>query len=163
VIEAAAVEAFWRLTDDLEAEGTKDTSGDLAGLEAALARAERLLAQLDTPDAQDALGERYLTVFRERREERDRAAEALGRARAEAGRDSVPDVQTLRAAWDRMGVQDRRELLGLRFHALALSRDRSVVVWPAGSDVELPRRGYGSAQPLRPFPDAPRGARKVTL
>ena len=163
VIEAAAVEAFWRLTDDLEAEGTRDTAGELAGLESALERAERLLAQLDNADAQDALGERYLSVFRGRREERDRIAEALGRAQAEASKDGMPDVETLRGVWDRMGVQDRRELLGLRFHALALSRDRSLVVWPAGSDVELPRRGYGAAQPLRPFPGPPRGARKVTL
>jgi DNA invertase Pin-like site-specific DNA recombinase len=163
VIEGAAVEAFWKVTADLEARGTVDNSGDLAALGTALERAERLLAQLDDPDAQDALGDRYLATYRQRREERERAAEALGRARADAGRDSVPDVETLRGAWDRMGVQDRRELLGLRFHALALSRDRSLVVWPVGSDVDLPRRGYGAALELRPFPDAPRSARKVAV
>src|SRR5215211_6958641 len=100
MIEEAAIAAFWNLTADLEAQGTEDASGELAGLEAALARAERLVAQLEDPDAQDALGERYLTVFRQRREDRDHAAEALGRARANVQRDSLPSAETLRGAWE---------------------------------------------------------------
>jgi site-specific DNA recombinase len=164
VVENAAVAAFWTLTADIEAEGTKDTSGELAGLESALERAERLLAQLEDPSAQDALGDRYLTVFRERREQRDRAAEALGRARADAGRDTLPDVETLRGVWDRMNVKDRRELLGLRFHALALSRDRSLVVYPAGADVgDLPTRGFRREPVLEPFPTPPSGAGLLAL
>jgi site-specific DNA recombinase len=163
-IEAAAIGAFWQLTDDIEVQGTKDTGGELSGLENALERAERLLAQLDDADAQDALGERYLAVFRQRREERDRAAEAVGRARAEAGKATLPDVETLRGAWDRMTVQDRRELLGLRFHCLALGRDRSLVVYPDGADVgDLPTRGYRKAPALAPFPATPRGARVLAL
>lgn len=162
-VEQAAIAAFWKLTADVEATGTKDTSGELSGLEAALERAERLLTQLQAPDAQDALGDDYLGVFRQRREERDRAAEALGRARADASRDGIPSADTLRAAWERMGVQDRRELLGLRFHALALGGDRSLVVWPAGSGIDLPRRGFKRAPVLEPFPAPPRSARVLAL
>jgi len=62
-----------------------------------------------------------------------------------------------------MGVQDRRELLGLRFHALALSRSRSLVVYPAGSDVELPTRGFKRAPALAPFPRVPGRARALAL
>ena len=162
-VEEAAVAAFWALTEDIEAEGAQDVSGELAGLEAALARAERLVAQLQSPDAQDALGESYLSVFRQRREERDRAAEALGHARAEASAETLPSIETLRGAWERMSVQDRRELLGLRFHCLALGRDRSLIVYPAGSEVDFPRRGFKRAPVLQPFPAAPDGARLLTL
>jgi site-specific DNA recombinase len=163
-LEDAAVAAFWALTEDLEAEGAEDVSGVLGGIEAALERAERLLAQLEGPAAQEALGERYLAVFGQRREERDLAAEALGHARAEAGTAAaLPSVETLRGAWERMTVQDRRELLGLRFHCLALGRDRSLVVYPAGADVAVPRRGFKRAPVLEPFPAPPHGARVLTL
>jgi hypothetical protein len=66
--------------------------------------------------------------------------------------------------WDRMNVKDRRELLGLRFHALALSRDRSLVVYPAGADVgDLPTRGFKQEPVLEPFPTPPSGARLLAL
>jgi site-specific DNA recombinase len=163
-VETSAVAAFWKLTDDLTAQGSRDTSGDLAGLEEALERAERLLAQLDTPEAQDALGERYLEVFRQRREARDHAAAELGHARSAASTDGVPDPETLRGVWQRLSVQERRELLGLRFHALALSSEPlSIVVYPAGWDLDLPRRGFKKAPVIEPFPDTPRGARVLAL
>ena len=164
VAEQAAVEAFWALTADLEAQGTDDVAGELSSLERALERAERLLAQLEDPRAQDALGDRYLAVFRERREQRDRAAENLGRARAHARAPDFPSTETLRGAWERMSNGDRRELLGLRFHCLSLSRDRSLVVYPAGADVgDLPSRGFKRAPGLQPFPDPPDGARVLAL
>jgi DNA invertase Pin-like site-specific DNA recombinase len=162
-IEAAAVEAFWKLTADLEAVGVPDASGELEALQAQLDRAEQRLAQVEGPAAQDAFGDRYIAVVGERREARDRAREALGHGRAAASTDGIPSSDTLRAAWERMGIQDRRELLHLRFHALDLSRDRALVVWPAGSDVDLPRRGYGGAAGLAPFPKVPRRARSLTL
>jgi site-specific DNA recombinase len=162
-VEAAAVEAFWALTNDLEAQGTQDDGGELAGLETAFERAGRLLNQLEDPQAQDALGDRYLTIFRERCEQHDRAAERLGRARAAAGTPDVPSSETLRGAWERMAVQDRRELLSLRFHCLALGRDRTLVVYPAGTDVEFPTRGFRRAPGLEPFPAAPAGARTLAL
>jgi site-specific DNA recombinase len=164
-VEDAAIAAFWALTSDREAEGARDVSGELAGLEAALERAERLLAQLEDPEAQEALGERYLSVFRQRREERDRAAEALGLARADAGAGAtLPSLETLRDSWERMSTPDRRELLGLRFHCLSLSRERTLTVYPVGTDVgDLPRRGFKRAPVLEPFPAPPDGARVLAL
>ena len=163
LVEDAAVAAFWALTADLEVQGTEDVGGELAGLQHAVERAERLVAQLEDPQAQEALGDRYLAVFRERREQRDRAAEELGRARAAASTPHVPSTETLRGAWDRMSAQDRRELLGLRFHCLALSRDRSLVVYPAGSEIDFPRRGFKRVPRLEPFPAPPDGARVLAL
>ena len=162
-IETAAVEAFWKLTADIEATGVADTTGELDALEQTAELTEQRLAQLSSPEAQDALGDRYLDTFRQRREEHAAALDALGHARAAASRDGIPSSDTLRAAWERMGVQDRRELLGLRFHALALSRSRSLVVYPAGSDVELPTRGFKRAPALAPFPGVPGRARVLAL
>ena len=164
-IEAAAVEAFWTLTADLEAVGVPDAGGELEALEAVLEGADQRLAQVEDPAAQDAFGDRYLAVVRERREARDRAREAVGHARAAASANGngIPSTDTLRAAWERMGVQDRRELLGLRFHALALRRDLSLVVWPAGADVDLPRRGFKQAPRLAAFPKPPASARSLAL
>jgi DNA invertase Pin-like site-specific DNA recombinase len=163
IIEAAAVEAFWKLTADIEASGVADTTGELDGLEKTVELAEQRVAQLSGADAQDALGESYLDTFRQRREELAAALDALGQARAAASRDGIPSSDTLRRAWERMTIQDRRELLGLRFHALALSRSRSLVVYPAGSDIELPTRGFKRAPVLVPFPAVPRRARSLTL
>ena len=163
-LEAAAIKLFWQLTADLEAAGSKDDSGELTALEAELEAAQARVTQLEAPGAQDALGDRYLSVFAERITDRDTAAVALGHARARVGNAAaIPDVETLRGAWDRMTVPQRRELLGLRFHSLALASDRSLVVWPAGSDVDVPRRGFKTAPTLAPFPDPPRGARSLVL
>jgi site-specific DNA recombinase len=162
VLERVAVEEFWRLTEDIEAHGRQDT-GDLSGLEAALGRAERLLAQIEDPDAQEALGDRYLDVFRQRREARDLAAEELGHARADVQVTELPSVETLRRAWERMSVHERREMLAARFQALSLGSDGVLVVWPTGSGLDLPRRGFKKAPDLVPFPAAPNGARVLAL
>jgi len=158
-IERAAVDAFWSLTADLEARGTADTVGDLAGLEAALERAGAALSQWMSPDVQEAIGDiaEYATGLRDRRQARDRAAAALGQARAASSRVAdFPSVETLRGAWDRMATRQRRELLGLRFDCLALRRDPlGFTVYPAGTGPsDLPRRGFKTAPVLKPFPDA---------
>ncbi len=167
-VEAAAVDAFWSLTADLEAQGSPSTREDHGDLEAALARAETALRQYMAPDVQEAIGDPALWAagLRERRETRDTAARNLGRARASAGPVAdAPSVKTLRAAWESMSVQDRRELLALRFDAIALRRDPAgLVVYPVGTAPgDLPRRGYRKSPALRPFPDAPKGARVVAL
>jgi hypothetical protein len=96
---------------------------------------------------------------------RDAAAAELGRARArtsDTGSDA-PSVETLRVAWERMGTQDRRELLALRLDTIAARRD-GLTVYPAGTaPADLPRRGYRKSPSLRPFPDASQGARLVAL
>jgi DNA invertase Pin-like site-specific DNA recombinase len=163
-VEDAAIAEFWRRTRNLEARGVRDDRGELAALETEYENAQRNVTQLETAEAQDALGDRYLAVFRERRQARDDAARRLGEAR-HAQPEQLPDLETLRDAWDRMSTQERRELLALRFHVLALSRSRRLAVYPAGADVgDLPRRGYRrNVRELVPFPDPPRGTRILAL
>lgn len=106
-------------------------------------------------------------MFRQRREERDDAAERFGKARAEQGTVSpqTASVETLRGTWERMTTRDRRELLGLRFDCVALRRDPVVaVVYPHGTGpADLPRRGFKFAPVLAPLADAPDGARILVL
>jgi hypothetical protein len=162
-VEQAAVSAFWALTSDLEAHGREDAAGDIAVLEEELERTEAALKQCTALEVQEALGELWPQAIRERRAARDKAAADLGAARAAAPA-TLPSVETLRGAWERMSVQERRELLSLRFHCLSLSRERSLVVYPAGSDVgDLPRRGFKRAPVLEPFPAPPDGARVLAL
>lgn len=170
-VERAVVEAFWSITTDLEAEGGAATQHDrdVGELEEALERATVALRQWMSPDVQGAIGDlgEYAGGLRERREAREQAAEALGRARLEAARPNaeIPTVETLRTAWEQMSTRDRRELLGLRMDCVALRRDpSSVVVYPAGSGpADLPRRGFKTAPVLEPFPDPPNGARVLAL
>jgi Recombinase zinc beta ribbon domain len=165
-VERAAIEAFWALTDDLTADPVQDDHGALQELREALARADARLEQLRDPAAQDALGDQYLTVFAQRREERDEAARKVGAAEALQRRaPRVPDIDpvTLRAEWERMSVRDRRELMSLQIDVIALRRDRSFVVYPAGLGPVHPRQGIAEALELGPFPDPPPGVRVGSL
>jgi len=157
LVEDAAVGAFWALTADLEAKAAPMTaSDDLAGLQEALQRAERRLGQVESEDMQDALGERWASVARERRAARDAAAANLGHGRAAASEREAPvAIVTLRATWEDMSTRERRDLLGARFDALALRRDpRELVAFPAGTAPDgMPRRGYRRRPELRPFPE----------
>lgn len=170
-VEEAVIGAFWSITEDIEARGVQhDDGSDLAALQDAFDKADARVLQLQSADAQDALGDDYFSTFRERRRERETAAESLGRARAERetdGRDSRSSVETLRGAWERMTIAQRRELLGLRLDCVAAggSRDgqRSLVVYPKGTGpADLPRRGR-TVPVLVPFPDAPKGARVLSV
>jgi hypothetical protein len=158
-IERDVVEAFWSITEDIEAQGSVTDSSDLARLEVEFDRAQARVDQLSTPAAQDALGETYLDTFRARRSARDDAAAALGKARAERAVHDRADlhVETLRGAWERMTVGQRRELLGLRFDCVAASGSRAgerrIVVYPKGTaPADLPRRGFRPST-LSPFPE----------
>jgi site-specific DNA recombinase len=166
-VERVAERAFWSLTDDLEAVGHEDTT-DLGELEVALERAERRLAQAETPEAQDAFGDRWFAVVRERREDRDHLAQQLGHARVEQARraKSVP-VDSLRDVWETGSAADRRELLAARFDVLALRRDSegglSLIAFPLGNGPEgLSRRGFRRNPGLRPI-DVPPDARVLPL
>jgi Recombinase len=163
-VEEAAVRAFWSLTADLEAEGIPEEAyDDLSLLEKTLETAERRLAQAKSPEVQDAAGEGWAEMISARRHERDKAAEALGKAQTVA---VVPvmSADTLRGAWERMTNEERRALLALRFDCIALSRDGNMVVYPAGTGpAGLPRRGFKRNPELVPFPDVPARARVLAL
>ena len=152
-LEAAVVEAFWELTADLAADGSPAQAVDLSALETALERAERRLAQVESPDMQDALGDRWPAVVRERRDDREQAATDLGRARTEVPADAI-DTVTLREVWDRAGTRERRDLLHARFDLAAVAKDHRLVMFPAGTaPADVPRRGYLREPVLRSFAD----------
>lgn len=157
LLEEAAVEALWAVTADIEARGTADSGSDLAGLQAALERAEARLTQAESSEMQDAFGDRWPAVVRERRGARDDVAAELARVRASTVDTTEVQVDTLRAVWERMTTRDRRDLLGLRFDALAVRRDpRALIVYPAGTGpTDLPRRGFKREPRLDPFPEPP--------
>jgi site-specific DNA recombinase len=167
VVEDAAERAFWAITGDVEAQGQEEAQGsDVADLESKLERAERRLSQAMAPEVQDAAGDAWPAMIRQRRQERDEAAEELGRARAAERKTAEPSVETLRGAWPSLTPAERRELLATRFDALALRRDAgglSLAAFPAGTAPEgLSRRGFRRAPALRPI-DVPAGARVLPL
>jgi hypothetical protein len=165
-VEKVAIEAFWAVTGDLEAVGAQEPHNAVSPLEEELQRAQQRVDQLETEDAQDAFGDRWISVVKQRRDERDRAAEELGKARAEVRTSPQLPVETLRGNWPKMTAQDRRELLALTFDCIALRRDPLVaVVYPAGvGPDDLPRRGFKRVPVLRPFADdLPDGARVLAL
>ena len=164
-IEHAVVEAFWSLARKAEAVGRPLAGHRVEALREALERADARVRQLETPEAQDALGERYFTVFRERRAERDDRAREVGDAEAADRADAtLPDVETLEAEWTRATTAAQRELMAIHIDCISLSRDRMIVVYPRGAGPsDLPRRGFKSSPVLAPFPDTPGGARIARL
>lgn len=164
-VEDAAERAFWAVADDLRATGeVAEPTHDLAKLAVALERAERRLAQAMAPEVQDAAGDSWSAMIRERRQERDAAAGALGQARADQGSaTAIPGVETLRETWAQLSVGERRELMAACLDLLALSRDVGLVAYPRGTAPEgLSRRGFYRNPGLHPL-DVPAGARTLAL
>jgi DNA invertase Pin-like site-specific DNA recombinase len=163
VVEAVAERAFWDVTDDLRATAQAEAP-DLSGLEEDLARAEGRLAQAKSPEVQDAAGDGWAEMIRTRRLERDAAAEALGRARAERRTEAPADVETLRAVWDSLDPADKRELMATKLDLIALRRDPpALIVFPAGTAPDgLSRRGFRRNPGLHPI-DVPTSARVLPL
>jgi DNA invertase Pin-like site-specific DNA recombinase len=125
----AHVKAAWlegvvkRLTFERTAElATRGNEGpDLGPLEEALAAAERRLAQVLSPEAQDALGDAWAATAKARRTERDAAALALGEARRDAGGGPSVDMH-LADVWDGLSGEDRRAALALYWKAIRVGR-----------------------------------------
>jgi site-specific DNA recombinase len=167
LVERKAQDAFWALTDDLAATGTVTPSDESSQLESAFELADRRLAHAMTPEVQDAAGEGWGAMIRERRQDRDSAAEALGHARAaESAASVLPSTETLRGIWDSLTAADRREFIGTRFDAFALRRGESGLVltaFPSGTAPDgLSRRGFRRSPGLHPI-DTPASARVLTL
>lgn len=159
-LETAIEAQFWQWASDVHSEPADQPDVDLAPLEHALALAERRVMQAMTPEVQDAAGEAWAAMIRERREERDAAAQELGQARAKAElptRRPVVDTVSLERRWSTMAAVERRELLAdvLWTDCIAVSAGppRSAVVYQRGTEpADLPRRGFKPAPSLRPFP-----------
>lgn len=128
---------------------------DLAPLAAAYEAADRRLEQVLAPDMQDALGEGWAAVVKERRLEREEAGRALGEARARAGDDEEPQFHFLHAVLvDDAGKLDlpfaeKRRLLAEVFPAIALHRDKTLDFAP---ELEgLSRPGFRRSPALNPL------------
>jgi hypothetical protein len=106
-------EAF---AQDLRLIAQPEEQQDLAPLEDALAKAERRLDQVQTAEAMDALGDLWAANVKARKSERDEAAAALGKARAEAG---VPSnggtVLRLSHIWEDLPPDQQKEALAWVF------------------------------------------------
>jgi hypothetical protein len=127
---------------------------DLDGLTEALAVAERRLEQALAPEVQDAAAEGWAAMVRRRREARDDAATALGRARAESG---TPDIAATYAGWlhgfRATDPATRRALIARDFPVIALRRDGEPIGFPSHvKQPDVPKRGLrGSAPTLHPI------------
>ena len=96
---------------------------ELAPLEEALEVATRRFEQVQSPAAQDALGEAWAATAKERREARDAAAAALGEARQAAGvEDGGGRVLELGHIWDDLDPQQQREALRWAFTEVRVAR-----------------------------------------
>lgn len=165
-LEALAEQIFWSATHDMQATRRND-SDEITGLEAELMRAERRLQQAMSPDVQEAAAHEWASMIRDRRAERDAAAQALGHARAaQAASIGLPTVKTLSETWSSLTTTEKRDLLAARFDALALRRDDDglmVAVFPNGAGpAGLSRRGFRRSPGLHPI-DVPSGARMLPL
>jgi DNA invertase Pin-like site-specific DNA recombinase len=169
-IEARVLLAFWQLIDEIAvAPDDTDAIERVHELERELEAAERRLAEVKSPAAQEAWGSDWFGVVSQRRHERDEAAAALGRVRAELPTESDTDeLVTLREHWPRLSSAEQRAALAIALDCVALrgSRDgnREVAIFAAGyGPAELPRRGFKTAPALRPFdwPPADAGLSRI--
>jgi DNA invertase Pin-like site-specific DNA recombinase len=144
----------------------KAATVDTAPLQEAFDAADRRLQQALTPAAQDALGETWATVVKERRLEREAAAAALGEARATADAGDVEQRVELMRHWqDEVGMESlagggteavyfldpelKRRLIAEAFPAISVSRDKALDYGPNVSG--LSRRGYRREPGLNPL------------
>jgi site-specific DNA recombinase len=125
---------------------------DLAPLRAELELLERRLQQAESPEAQDAFGDRWLAVVKERREERDAKLQELGALEAEERAKPSTTADSVMALWYGSPPLVRRELLASVFDVIAVTSDGEAHAFPRGTGPsDLPTRGYKKNPTLRPI------------
>jgi ribosomal protein L34E len=158
---------MWALRDIVTVlAGDQTEAPDLDQLQADVERAARRVAQLADPDAQDALGGAYLSVFRQRREEHEAAVRALDDARDWEARANMlqPDVIDLHGSHylDAVAVPERRALLARYLDAVAVRKGSGpdgrryveLDVYARGTlDMDVTMAGFKRNPGLHPFPD----------
>jgi hypothetical protein len=113
---------------------------------------EQRLQQAESAEAQDAFGERWLTVVKERREARDAKLAELGAMEAEQRAKPSATADSVMALWHGAQPTVRRELLASIFDLFAAGRDGSLVPFPRGTGpADLPTRGYKKEPRLSPI------------
>lgn len=139
---------------------------DVAPLVESLAVAERRLAQVLAPEARDALGDLWAADVKARRLERDEAAEALGKARANTTPGDVErQIELVRHWQDEVGMEAltrggaepvvfidpllKRQLIADAFPAVSVAKDKTLDFAPDVSG--LSRRGYNRQTRLNPL------------
>jgi hypothetical protein len=142
---------------------------DLAPLEEAEAVTRRRLEQVLSPEGQDALGEAWAATAKARRVEHEKAAAALGEARAINGTAEVERLVELKRAWqDEAGLaalaeggtepvyflsdELKRQLIGRRFGVIAVEKTgRGKWEWyePEAGDLPAPGEWTPELRPLR--------------
>ena len=152
-VERVAESVFWQVVENRAAVSEADPSAELAELTAAADRSEARFRQAMTREMQDAAGDGWAAIVRDRREERDADGAALGRAQALHVRSQVLDTVTLREVWADAAPGERRELYAARFDALALERESGrLIAFELGTaPADLPRRAYRRDPGLRPL------------
>lgn len=161
-VNEAVERLFWKYVEDVEVSGAPRTDADLAQLIEELVVAERRLEQAGAVETQDAAGDAWPGIMRERRADRDAAARALGDARALAGTEPI-EATSLRREWPTLGTAERRELFASVF-AVVLLRRRGRVVEIAVLEIApdgLSRRGFKRTPGLHPI-DVPEDAWEPT-
>jgi hypothetical protein len=164
-VERAAQDEFWAITTNFQATAQPKDRIDLQELQMKFDEADRRLAQALEPEVQDAAGDDWARMIKQRRADRDKTAEALGQARAHHS-ESSPPIKTLKAEWPSLDATDKRQLLAARFDALVLSKNNGslkLAVFPAGTGPSgLSRRGFRRNPGLHPI-DVPAGTRILAL
>ncbi len=151
-VEAVVERAYFDVFGNLRAV-IPGAEADTTKLEEQLERAERRLRQAMSPEVQDAAGERWAEMIKQRRQERDQSARALGEAKAAQTRPALPT--NLPAIWHAMKTVDRRDMLMELFDTLAIRRDDSGVTLIAflkgNGPTGLSRRGFRKSPGLHPI------------
>lgn len=117
ILERWVILESFSVGDELE---VRASTAGLGELEEALTVAERRYNQVRTPEVRDALGDDWAADVKARRMERDEAAAALGRARAEQG-NPAQDLR-LRDIWDDLDLPSRREALRMYWKAIHVGK-----------------------------------------
>jgi DNA invertase Pin-like site-specific DNA recombinase len=115
-VEALVVKEAFKVSKKLVTRPEADTE-DLAPFEEALEKAERRFQQMQTPEAQDALGSEWAATAKTRREERDAAATALSEARRVASSGEGRPLQ-LGHIWEDLDPLAQREALAWTFESV---------------------------------------------
>jgi len=145
-VEDVVVARFFDELGELRALARESTD-EMEAVEEALEQARsELKAMLDERLVEAMGGEKadlYVSAVRERREEVEHAEAKL--AELDGGRDDLPEPTTLRRAWSRLDLLERRALLGAAYDGIFLR--------PATSPKEPPGErlrffGPGKAPPL---------------
>lgn len=155
-VEEAAEATFWRIVHEEQQTPVPADDGALDAAQRDLDEAERRLRHAMTPEVQDAAGDEWTAMVRSRREERDRKAEAVGRAKSAAVQRGaeVPPAR-LSELWPEATPKERRDHYAAKIPVIAVERcdgrSRLGVFTASNQPDHLSRRGFNRTPTLHPI------------